>query len=217
MGLFLLSETNQPSDMLRQKLASEISQRGGLIAYISSAPQDENRSFFEETKANYANITPNVSLEYFDLSERFTDEQLSSIANFPIVHLSGGNTYVFVEALRRRGISAILTEVVDNNGLIIGVSAGAIALTQNIDTSAFCGDPNIPALTDMSGMRFVDFCFLPHLGTHFEDTPDNRAKAQEFANATGKTLYVGRDSEGIFVDQNGQTQYGDLLKLDPKA
>ncbi|MHB8913727.1 MAG: Type 1 glutamine amidotransferase-like domain-containing protein [Minisyncoccota bacterium] len=215
MSLFLLAETNQPNRFLKEKIRAEIASRGNRIAYVSSAPQDEERKYFERTKEDYALMRTTISLEYFDLSEAFTDEILRMLLDFGTIHLSGGNTYVFLEALRKRNMQSMLEEHRARNGLIIGVSAGAIALTPHIGTSELCGDVNEPSLTDLSGMSFVDFCFLPHLGTLFENTEENLRKAQGYAAQTGRELYVCGDSDGIFVDASGKIDsYGDLLRLD---
>lgn len=60
--------------------------------------------------------------------------------NFGTVHLSGGNTYQFMESLRERKVKELLVKHLANAGLIVGVSAGAIVLTAHIGTSSMCGD-----------------------------------------------------------------------------
>ena len=109
--IFLLSETNQLNAQLRERLLSEIQSRGNKIVYISSEPQNIKRNFFEVTKNDYAAIDSRISLEYFDLSDNFNDQTLQTILDFEIVHLSGGNTYTFLESLRKRNLKEIIKKI----------------------------------------------------------------------------------------------------------
>ncbi|HET6895244.1 MAG TPA: Type 1 glutamine amidotransferase-like domain-containing protein [Candidatus Baltobacteraceae bacterium] len=212
MPLLFLSDTADLSTTLRDRVADELANRGGRIAYISSAPQDADRGFFHGARREYASILPSVELSYFDLSPSFTDEDLARILDFQIVHLSGGNTYAFLEASRERELKTILERHRERGGLIIGVSAGAILMTPDIGTSAFCGDRNMSSLRDTTGFNFVEFLFLPHLGTHFLPTTANLHALNQYAARLQREVYVSEDSDGIFIDDAGRmTVYGKPL------
>ena len=215
MGIFLLSETNQLDTSLKRVLVDTITERGNRIAYISSTPQNSDREYFAVTVQDYQNINSSIQLDYFDLSDDFDNESLQNLSSYGVIHLSGGNTYIFLEALRRRNMKHIFQSHIKNNGLIIGVSAGAIALTPHIGTSELCGDINIPVLKELDGMSLVDFCFVPHLGSIFDSSEENIAQAHEYAATVGKVLYLVRDQDGIYVDENQLIFYGDILKFTP--
>jgi dipeptidase E len=53
-------------------------------------------------------------------------------------------------------------EYVNNGGILIGVSAGAMLLTLNIESAYICGDENLVGLTDLSSLNLVPFMFEPH-------------------------------------------------------
>ena len=212
MPLLFLSDTADLNTSLRERVAEELASRGGRIAYISSAPQDAGREFFEGTRREYASILPSVELSYFDLSPRFADEDLARILNFQIIHLSGGNTYAFLEASRERGLETILAHHLRHGGLIIGVSAGAILMTPDVGTSDFCGDRNVSNLHDTVGFNFVEFLFLPHLGKHFVATVHNLRVLNQYATRLGRKVYISEDGGGILIDDLGRiTTYGDPL------
>lgn len=214
MSLLFLSDIADLNTNLRERIREELANCGGRIAYISSAPQDAGREFFEGTRREYASILPSVELSYFDLSPCFADEDLARIRDFQIVHLSGGNTYAFLEASRERGLETILAHYLRRGGLIIGVSAGAILMTPDIGTSDFCGDCNVSSLHDTTGFNFVEFLFIPHLGKHFVANIDNMRALTKYATRVGRKVYASEDSDGIFIDDSGRMKiYGEPLVI----
>lgn len=216
MNIFLLSDTNNLNKDLKEKISQEIEKRKFRIAYISSVPQGEERPYFHITENDYRNINSNVSLEYFDLSDEFNKETLNKILNYEIIHLSGGSTYTFLESAQKRNLKELLDVHLSKNGLVIGVSAGAILLTKNIDTSLFCGDVNTGNLESLNGMSFVDFCFLPHLGNHYTNSTENLKKVQEFSNSLGVKIYICSDSDGIFCNDSQEELVGNFVTVHPQ-
>jgi len=213
VGIFLLSDTNQLNSTLKRALVNAIAEHGNRIAYISSQPQDASRKYFSIAAQDYQSINPVISLDYFDLSENFSTNILESLTDYGIIHLSGGNTYTFLEALQNRGMKAVFQKHLDNKNLLIGVSAGAIALTPHIGTSELCGDVNSSSLANLVGMSFVDFCFLPHFGTLFDNSEENLELAQSFVSRIGGELYLAGDHDGILIEGSAVALYGNILKL----
>jgi len=52
-----------------------------------------------------------------------------------------------------------LIEYARSGGTLIGVSAGAIIMSPNIESSALCGDTNLIGLSEMSGLSLFPFPF----------------------------------------------------------
>lgn len=210
MTVFLLSDTENPNPVLQKRLREEISATGNKIAYISSEPQDERREYFGRTAEEYRAIGKDISLAYFDLSGAYSDNALARLADFGVIHLSGGNTFAFLDALRKRNIRPLLERHLQNGGLIIGVSAGAVVLTPTINTASVGdGDVNAIGTTDLTALRFVDFSFLPH----FYDTEQERALAKEYSTASHMTLYTCSDNDGIFVHAGKLEMLGDVHRF----
>lgn len=204
MNFFLLSDTENPNPALKGRLREEISERGNKIAYISSQPQDEMRKYFARTAQEYRAINNNISLEYFDLSDAYSDVMLKNVvADFDIIQLSGGNTFAFLADLRKRKIEPLLRGRLQTNKLIIGVSAGAIILTPTIGTASV-GDADINEIgvTDMRAFNFFDFEFLPH----FHNMEEERNLAKEYSAGLSKILYACSDSDGIFINSLGNIE-----------
>lgn len=125
MNIFLLSVTDNLRKNLRETMKQEIAARGNTVAYISSEPQTGERPFYRSTLYDYSIISPDARVDYFDLSDAFSDHDLERLKKYGTIYLSGGNTYVFMDMARKRGLYPILKAHAEKGGLLIGASAGA--------------------------------------------------------------------------------------------
>lgn len=209
--IFLLSMMGPLDGELRQALAREILKRGTKVAYVSSSPQSGDRPFYQSTIADYAAISPDIRVDYFDLSDVFTNEMLAGLSSYAAIYLSGGNTFTFMDMARKRGLQAILERYLANGGVLIGASAGSIMCTPSIELAKF-GDENEVGMTDFSGFGFVDFEFHPH----FTGDEGERERLAEYQQVHGRDIYACKDSGGILIDDSGEiTLYGDIFRLNP--
>ncbi|MDO8570180.1 MAG: Type 1 glutamine amidotransferase-like domain-containing protein [Candidatus Daviesbacteria bacterium] len=210
MPIFLLSETSCPNINLRNKLISEIKKHGGKIAYISSIPQDEQKIRFYNTVSEYQNIDPSITLEYFDLGEKFSDNDLKKVLEFGIIHMSGGNTFGFLNYINKRNFKKILKKHLENNGLIIGVSAGSIILTPNISVCNLPEtDENLVGITDLTALNLVDFEFYPH----FTGNKQYLEEIKKYSKTINNPVYVCSDENGIFIDENKIEILNNIIKI----
>jgi dipeptidase E len=208
MKLFLFGEITNLNLELKSKFKSELQNHRNKIAYISSSPQLEIKTWFFKTHDEYKIINPEITLEYFDLSEKFSDMDLEKILDFDIIHLSGGNTFEFLNMIRKRNFHKIIDEFKAENKLILGLSAGAIILTPTIEIAKL-GDENTVAMTDFTGLGYVDFEFCPHYEKDFyPNDPDLR----QYLKNTKNKVYAAVDGDGIFVE-DGKTELFGAIEL----
>lgn len=210
MPIFLLSATECPNKDLKEKLASEIKKRGGKIAYISSAPQDKQKIKFFETIKEYQNINPSITLEYFDLGEKFSDKDLQKVLNFRIIYLSGGNTFGLLNYINKRNFGKILKTNLNSNGLLIGASAGSIVLTPNINVCNLPEiDENLVELKDLTALGLVNFEFYPH----FAGNEQYLKEIKKYSKTINNPIYVCSDENGIFIDGHKVEILNNILKI----
>jgi len=213
MFIFLLSDTKKLDSSLKDSLIIEIAKRDNRIAYISSNKQPSHRKWFHNTAREYQAMNKDISMEYFDLSEDFSDQDLRKVLDFDIVHLSGGNTFEFIASIRKRDFSNIIQEFLKKNGLIIGISAGGIILTPTISIASINGDENSTGVTDMTGLGMVDFEFFPH----FENTKTQRDDILDYSKKTQRKIYACSNESGLFI-QNGEiVTFGKVEIFDNKS
>lgn len=203
MDIFLLSVTDNLQKDLKVSLKEEIAKRGNTVAYISSEPQSGDRPYYLSTIDDYSQISSDIKVDYFDLSEDFSDDALTNILDYGTIYLSGGNTYVFMDSARKRNLYPILKKHLSNNGLLIGASAGSIMMTPSISLAGF-EDENIPNLKDTTGFNFVDFEFHPHF--------NNIDYAFEHMRNKDNDLYVCKDGEGMFYSNGEVKLFGEVSK-----
>lgn len=192
-------------EKLREALAREILKRGTDVAYVSSSPQSGDRPYYQATIVEYAAISPDICVDYFDLSDAFTDEMLATLSSYAAIYLSGGNTFTFMDMARKRELKNILEQHLIDGGVLIGASAGSIMCTPSIEIAGY-EDENEVGMTDFSGFGFVDFEFQAHFG----DTPDERAWLAEYQRTHGREIYTCKDSAGLRVSDSGVEMFGDV-------
>lgn len=207
MNIFLLSVTDNLQEDLKVSLKVEIAKRGNTVAYISSEPQSGDRPYYLSTIEDYSQISSDIKVDYFDMSKNFSDEKLEGLLGYGTIYLSGGNTYVFMDSANKRNLRTILERHLENDGLLIGASAGSIMMTPSIDLAGF-EDDNTPNLTDTSGFGFVNFEFHPHFNSidYTREHMDNK----------DNDLYVCKDGGGIFYSNGEIKLFGEVLRWEKK-
>ena len=206
MNIFLLSRTDNLNPELREVLGNEIKKRGNKVAYISSQKQEAPRPYYLSTIDDYEAISEGVEVDYFDLSDDFSDESLEDMLHYGTIYLGGGNTYIFMNDARKRALYKILRKHLNNGGLLVGASAGAIMMTPTIDL-ADGFDENIFELTDVKGFAFVPFEFHPH----YEEVHDDYLR--NYKENRDTTVYICKDGDGIFCGDDGIQLFGEVKEF----
>ncbi|WP_298770717.1 hypothetical protein [uncultured Shewanella sp.] len=111
MTLALLSDPTTKSGKAAIKLAlnSRHSQQP-QVGYIASEP-DIARLYFNQTKQVYNELGAELST-YVELEAGFDDAAFSHLLTLNAIHLSGGNTYRFLSALKQRYLMPALCDYV---------------------------------------------------------------------------------------------------------
>jgi dipeptidase E len=203
--VFYSNQQSRHGDAVDARLVDLLPVSRGKIGYLPAAP-DPDRRWFQETERHYARF--GFSLHYCGVEDEFEPTQVARFADFGALHLSGGNTFRFLYWLRERGLLGDLRRYVAAGGVLIGVSAGAILMTQDIGSAAVCGDAPYPLLEGTAGLGLVDFAVLPH----FEGTLAEEAALVRLAAESGKVAYGIPDGGGIVVDGADVELVGAVLK-----
>lgn len=138
---------------------------------------------------------------YFPVDEPFTSGMLDQALSSDIIYLSGGNTYYFLNYLRRGGMLDKLQAFVRRGGVLAGLSAGGIIMTPNINSAGFPSwdsDPNDVKITNLEAIGLVNFEFFPH----FEDTLRYEKALLEYSQYLDIPLYAVPDGCGIVVEDH---------------
>jgi len=193
LRLALYSDQSQPlTDPIDERLLALLPPRA-MVGYVPSSPGPD-RAWFTRIAAYYRRY--GLDVRYFGLEDEFVPDQRDELLGCDAIHLTGGNTFRFLYWLRKRGRFEEIRQYALAGGVLIGVSAGAILMTPNIESSLLCGDALYEGLDDFKGLSLVDFAVVPHVGVD-ESSKD---KVAEYARRFGGLVYGVPDGGGIIVD-----------------
>ncbi len=157
-----------------------------------------------------------ADIDFYNFVMRFSKLGIKRFINFPIdspfdtvllaeaftsdiIYLDGGNTYYFLNQLRKSKILPLLKEFAKKGGILAGLSAGAIIMTPNINTAGFppfdC-DINDERLRNFDALGLVPFEIFPH----YKNSKRYNLSLQEYSKESGNDVLGCADGNGIIID-----------------
>lgn len=198
------------NQLVDSHLLQLLSMTTARIGYISSS-SDPKRQYFTVKQKYYQQYGFELD-PYVELDVAYDSSLLDSLFACDAIHLSGGNTYYFLYWLKQRSLMERLQHYALHEGVLIGISAGAIIMTPEVNSAQLCGDTLYAPLTNHQGLGLVDFAFVPHV----QDTLEDYARMQAYANHQQKVLYACHDGDGIIVAGETITLVGNVINMTPE-
>ncbi len=204
----LYSDQDVPESVeMDRKLTALLDTDRPRIGYIPSCA-DPGRVFFERCRRYYARLGAILD-PYFELDQDYQPGLLPQLLEADAIHLSGGDTFYFLDWLRARGLIPILRDYAAGGGILIGVSAGSILMTADVLTAELCGDVAPSPTFDPSALGLVDLAFVPHWRLDRDPTPLLSCSARH-----GVPVYGCPDDAGIIVHDEIIEWVGELVKVE---
>lgn len=138
---------------------------------------------------------------HFPIDVPFDRIMFQEVMRSDAIHLAGGNTFYFLNSLRKARLLTELKKYAEKGGILTGLSAGAILMTENIDMAAypdFDRDENFVGIKNLAAMNLLNFAFFPH----FKNSARYDAVFRKYSRAKKKTIYACPDGAGIVVCDN---------------
>jgi len=138
---------------------------------------------------------------HFPIDVAFDKTIFTEVMRSDAIHLAGGNTYYFLNYLRKAKLLPQLKAFVEKGGVLTGLSAGAIMMTENIEMAGypeFDRDENLVNLKNFSALNLVDFLFFPH----FRNSSRYDVVFKKYTRSSSKIIYACPDGAGIVVRDN---------------
>jgi len=194
------------SDKIDEELLRILKANNPKIGYIPSCA-DLTKKYFKEREEHYRSLGIN-NLMYFDLDKEYEEDKIEELFNCDAIHLSGGNTFYFLNSLHKRNFIDPLIDYVHKGGILIGVSAGSIMMSDTI-SAAYTGDENSIGLNNLESLGLVDFDFFPH----WEDNEYLEEVINYSIQHKDKACYICKDSDGLIVEKDNLKIIGSPKKI----
>lgn len=178
------------------------------IAYIPSK-SDKDRKYYQQ-KCEWYKQFGITKLKYFDIDNEYNNNMNDDLFKYDGIFLSGGDTFHFLNNLKKRDFLTKLKNYVDNGGVLIGVSAGSILMSKTIEIEMI-QHPHLIGKSDYSALDLVDFDFFPH----FDWNQDvNLHNVIDFSKRRDSVIYCCNDGDGIIINGEQVEFFGEILKVE---
>lgn len=136
---------------------------------------------------------------HFPVDVPFDKILFQEVMRSDAIHLGGGNTFYFLNSLRKAKLLPQLRAFAKKGGVLTGLSAGAIMMTENIEMAGypeFDRDENTVNISNLSSLNLVDYLFFPH----FRNSARYDSVFKKYSKLSSKIIYACPDGAGIVVN-----------------
>ncbi len=190
------------------KILLDYLSKTSCCVYFIPAHSDLKRRQFEKVKANYEELGV-FDVNYFDLGDEYDASAISKLKKSDVIHLGGGDPLNLLKMVRARNFEPVIKEFLQQNKCVVGVSAGAMILTQSLSHLKYDDEykdaPKFPAT-----LKLVDFEFCPHWS---ELSEENQANITKHAKANKIKLYACDDTSGLLISNSAIKTIGPVLEF----
>ena len=161
MRLFLTSSFSHVSNLLEKFYGETV--KGKTVTFIPTACNVESYTgYMDNDKQAFERL--GVRVIELDISKELSTKDIENIINTnDMIFIGGGNSFYLLQELRKSKADEIILKAINKNKLFIGVSAGSIITSPNIEYSKKMDDcAKAPNLNNFNGLNLVDFYVLPH-------------------------------------------------------
>lgn len=210
MKLVLYSGYDQDNEAIDEELVRLVGKASPRVTFVPASSQqgDYEFEYFCDTFRPYG--FEDISI--FNVDQPYSKAQAQSAIAADLIYLSGGNTFYFLQQIKRHHFDRLLKKFVGQGGVLAGLSAGSILMTPSIETAAFpdfdCDD-NAVGLRNLEALGLVSFEFFPH----FSPAPAYVAELKKQSKTMEWPMYAAADGSGIVVNDDRISFFGDLWEF----
>ena len=103
---------------------------------------------------------PKENITFFQFERKV---QKSDLKGFDVVFVFGGNTFEYLNAIRKTGLDKAIRAFVKRGGVYLGLSAGSYVVCPTIEAAMWKHpDRNVLGMKDLRGLSLVPFLITAH-------------------------------------------------------
>ena len=133
---------------------NEIMDHSKPILYVPLA-MDKDEHTYDSCYDWFLQQVLNVDVPSVDMPRTFEEFASKNLNNYSAIFIGGGNTFKLLKGIKDNSIFDKIIEYLNNNGILIGCSAGAIIFGYDIN-SCLVMDDNDVNLTDTKGFNVLN-------------------------------------------------------------
>ena len=209
MQLILCGGGSGNQNTLANQKLNEIIDHTKSILYIPLAMNEEEHSYdscYEWIQGELAN----VDIPYIEMVRTFEELASKDLQHYAALYIGGGNTYKLLLGLKQSGAFNNIRNYINNNGIVIGGSAGAVIFGYDINIIASM-DGNDINLTNTRGFDVLSgVSIFPHYTNKKSKLTEeeNKERLNKFTNSiikfserTGKVIAIPEE-DAIYVNND---------------
>ena len=200
--------SGEQNTIANQKL-NEIIDNSKPILYVPLA-MDEKDFPYDGCYEWITGELKNVEKSGIDMVRTFDELASKNYSDYGAIFIGGGNTYKLLKGIKESGAFKKLKEYVQNNGVIIGGSAGAVIFGEDINIISVM-DPNDVNLLDTKGFDMISgISIFPHYtNTKSRLTEEENIERHniftnyicEYSKNKGKVIAIPEE-DAVYVNDN---------------
>jgi dipeptidase E len=197
--VFYSGGNDQENHLLDKSFVEILDKKNPVITFIPSSSYLSDQEFKSFVR-HYSKFKISRFI-HFPIDVPFDKILFQEVMRSDAIHMAGGNTFYFLHHLRKMKLLPQLRSFAQKGGVLTGLSAGAIMMTENIEMAAypeFDRDENIVNIKNLTALNLVDFLFFPH----FRNSPRYDAVFKSYTKKNSKMIYACPDGAGIVVREN---------------
>lgn len=188
---------------------NEIMDHSKPILYIPLA-MDETEHTYDSCYEWFLKQVINVDVPSVDMPRTFEELASKKFSNYSAIFIGGGNTFKLLKGIKDNGIFDRIIEYLNNNGIIIGGSAGAIIFGYDIN-SCLAMDDNDVNLIDTKGFNVLNGKSIFGHYTN-EDSQEAHERFKEYLlnySLSKEEVIALPEEDTIFIDDSNISIFGD--------
>ena len=161
MRLILCGGGSGEQNYYANKKLNEIIDHNKPVLYIPLA-MDESVHSYDSCYEWITEELSNVDIPGIEMVRTFDELATKDYNNYCALFIGGGNTYKLLKGIKDSGVFEKIREFINNDGIVIGGSAGAVIFGNDINVISKM-DPNDVELKDTKGFNVLNgISIFPH-------------------------------------------------------
>ncbi|KKQ28071.1 MAG: Peptidase S51, dipeptidase E [Candidatus Magasanikbacteria bacterium GW2011_GWC2_37_14] len=121
---------------------------------------------------------PEKNITFFKLDRKLAPDDLK---NIDVVFVFGGNTFEYLDRIKKTGLDKIIKSFVKKGGVYLGLSAGSYVACPTIEMATWKNaDPNLIGLKNLKGLDIVPFLVTAHFEEKWREVIEQSAKKTKY-------------------------------------